>query len=59
MTFSYVHARDCGLPLLLAQAGSLRYGSSHRIMDWMDIKTYGETLKDDGIALGRTRLKQR
>src|SRR5260221_8836949 len=31
---TYVHARDCRLPVLLAQTGSLKDMSSQSIMDW-------------------------
>lgn len=28
-----LHAFDCGVPWLVAHAGSFKYGSSHKIMD--------------------------
>ena len=35
-----LQAFDWGVPLSFAQPGSLRYGSSHRIMDWIEINTW-------------------
>lgn len=33
------------LPAPFAQPGSLRYGSSQRIMDWMEIRTYEHRIR--------------
>jgi hypothetical protein len=34
-----LQAWDAGVPALEAQPGSLRYGSSHRIIDCIEIRT--------------------
>lgn len=39
-----VQARDWGVPPSDDQPGSFRYGSSHRIMDWIEINTCSRIL---------------
>ena len=41
--YDYLQAIDWGVPALFAHPGSLRYGSSHRIIDWIDMRTWGNS----------------